>query len=39
VGAYNVTALPTNFLIDRSGNILGKDLSGQQLEEAIKKHI
>ena len=39
VGAYNVTALPTNFLIDRSGNIAGKNLSGEQLEQAIKKMI
>ena len=39
VGAYNVTALPTNYLIDRTGNIAGKDLSGQALEQAIKKHI
>ena len=39
VGAYNVTALPTNYLIDREGNIAGKDLSGQALEQAIKKHI
>ena len=39
VGAYNVTALPTNYLIDRSGNIVGKDFSGQKLEDAIKKNI
>ena len=39
VGAYNVTALPANFLIDRSGNIAGKDLSGEKLEQAIKKMI
>ena len=39
VGAYNVTALPTNFLIDRSGNIAGKNLRGEQLEQAIKKMI
>ncbi len=39
VGAYNITALPSNYLIDRTGNIAGKDLSGQKLEEAIKKHI
>ena len=39
VGAYNVTALPTNFLIDRTGNIAGKNLSGEKLEQAIKKII
>ena len=39
VGAYNITALPSNFLIDRTGNIAGKDLGGEDLEKAIKKHI
>lgn len=39
VGAYNVRSLPSNYLIDRAGNIAGKDLMGEKLEEAIKKHI
>ena len=39
VGAYNVSTLPSNYLIDRNGNILGKDLMGEQLEQAIKKNI
>ena len=39
VGAYNISTLPSNYLIDRNGNILGKDLMGEQLEQAIKKNI
>ena len=39
VGAYNVRTLPSNYLISRDGNILGKDLMGEQLEQAIKKNI
>ena len=39
VGAYNVSSLPSNYLISRDGNILGKDLMGEQLEQAIKKNI
>ena len=39
VGAYNVRSLPSNYLIDRTGNIAGKDLMGEKLEEAIKKNI
>ena len=39
VGAYNVRALPSNYLISRDGNILGKDLMGDKLEQTIKKNI
>ncbi len=39
VGAYNVRTLPSNYLIDRNGNIAGKDLMGEKLEQAIKKNI
>ena len=39
VGAYNVRSLPSNYLIDRNGNIIGKDLMGDKLEQAIKKNI
>lgn len=39
VGAYNVRTLPANYLIDREGNITDRDLSGEKLEQAIKKHI
>lgn len=39
VGAYNVQSLPTNFLIDREGNITDRNLSGDKLEQAIKKYL
>lgn len=34
---YQVQKLPSNFLFDREGNIVGRDLYGKQLEEAVKK--
>ena len=39
LGAYNVTKLPSSYLIDRTGNIVGKDLEGDALEKEIKKLI
>lgn len=39
LGEYNVQRLPANFLIDREGNIVAKDITGDKLEDAIKKHI
>lgn len=39
LGAYNITNLPANFLIDREGNIVGKNLAGEELESQIKKLI
>jgi peroxiredoxin len=39
LGAYNVTKLPANFLIDRNGNIVGKNLAGEELVAQIKKLI
>lgn len=39
LGAYNIKKLPANFLIDREGNIVGKDLAGDDLEAEIKKII
>jgi peroxiredoxin len=39
LGAYNVTRLPANFLIDRNGNIAGKNLVGEELVAQIKKLI
>ncbi len=39
LGAYNISKLPANFLIDREGNIIGKDLIGDKLEAEIKKII
>jgi peroxiredoxin len=37
VAAYGVHAIPTNFLIDPSGKIIGHDLRGDRLEEALKE--
>ena len=37
--SYNITKLPANYLIDRKGNIVAKDLTGENLEAEIKKHI
>jgi peroxiredoxin len=34
---YNVTSLPANFVIDRNGNIVGKNLFGDALEKKIKE--
>ncbi len=39
LGAYNITNLPANFLIDRKGNIVGKNLMGDKLDAEIKKLI
>ena len=37
LGAYNIAKLPATILIDREGNIVGKDLAGDSLDAAIKK--
>ncbi len=39
LGVYNISKLPSNYLIDRSGNIVGKDLSGDKLDAEIQKNI
>lgn len=39
LGEYNIQQLPANYLINREGSIVGKDLNGKELEEAIKKHL
>lgn len=39
IGAYNVHKLPSSYLIDRQGQIVGKDLIGKELEDEIKRHI
>lgn len=39
LSVYNVKKLPSNYLIDRDGNIVGKDLSGEKLEEAVREYI
>lgn len=36
---YNLSKLPSNFLIDRSGNIVGKDLYGSALEKKLDELI
>ncbi len=35
VRTYNVASVPANFLIDRNGNLAGKDLAGSQLESKL----
>lgn len=35
--SYNVTKLPSNFLIDRNGNIIAKDLYSDELENRLKE--
>jgi len=37
VGFYNVRKLPSNFLIDAEGNIVGKDLYGAGLEKRLRE--
>lgn len=39
LGEYNVKRIPANFLIDREGNIVAKDIAGDKLEDEIKKLI
>ena len=39
LGEYNVRKLPANYLINRNGQIVGKDLAGKDLENEIKRHI
>ncbi|MDR2465881.1 MAG: TlpA family protein disulfide reductase [Prevotellaceae bacterium] len=36
---YNVTKLPANYLIDRQGEIAGKNLFGKQLEDRLKEEF
>lgn len=39
LGLYNVSKLPTSYLISRKGEIVGKDFTTAELESAIKKAI
>ena len=39
VRAYNITRVPTNFLIDRNGTIVARDLYGDKLAQAVGKHL
>jgi peroxiredoxin len=34
---YGVTGIPATFLIDRNGNIIGKNLRGEELESMLEK--
>lgn len=36
VSAYNISKLPSSFLLDREGNIVARDLRGKDLEDKIK---
>lgn len=35
--AYNIRSIPANFLIDRKGEIVGKDLYGEELAEKLSQ--
>ena len=37
--AWDVNAIPANFLIDREGNIVAHHLAGKELEEAIAREL
>ena len=37
LGMYNVKSLPANFLIDREGNIVAKNIYGNDLELQLEK--
>lgn len=37
LGTYNVTKLPTSFLIDKEGVIVGRDLRGEALERKLQE--
>jgi len=34
---YNVRRIPSDFIIDRNGDIIGKDLYGERLEEKMRE--
>ncbi len=36
---YNITSLPANILISRAGDIVGRDLFGEELERAIEREV
>jgi len=39
VKSFNVTEIPVNFLIDKEGTIIGKNLHGEELERLITKAL
>ncbi|RZM10615.1 MAG: TlpA family protein disulfide reductase [Pedobacter sp.] len=34
---WNITQIPTSYLIDKSGNVVGMDMEGKELDNAIKE--
>jgi hypothetical protein len=36
---YGVRSIPANYLLDKSGKIVGKNLRGDKLEEALAKLV
>ncbi len=39
LGSYNVTKLPTNFVISRTGSVIRRDVRGNELEELITSEL
>ncbi|MFR9578313.1 MAG: thioredoxin family protein, partial [Rikenellaceae bacterium] len=39
VGIYNVTQLPSNILISKEGEIIGRDIFGDELSAAIDREM
>lgn len=39
IKAYNVTGIPANFLLDRQGRIVARDLRGDALEKELEKRL
>jgi peroxiredoxin len=37
VRTYNITGLPSNYLIDKEGNVVAKDIYGNELEREVSK--
>ena len=37
VGTYNVTKLPTSFLINKEGSIVARDIRGAELERKLQE--
>jgi peroxiredoxin len=38
-GLYSVTSIPANFLLDRNGIIIAKNLRGEELSNVVMKHL
>ncbi len=36
---YNITSLPANVLISKRGEIVGRDIFGEELEEAVRREV